>query len=302
MNSGRNNGNSQLSFGHNKANLRKHLNQEKIWASNRFKAVKIGNETIYSLIRDPNIGKVGKFLSIHGNKNINPPGANSRNFRTEFYFANGLRGVHKIATSYLTGAPVNKSRWVDKNDPPGVKQTSNSFKIHNPVPVIAYNKEGRYVGHVWREGAPPSVTGSKTAKFIGIQKTLNPNVKVAKFAPALLKQVEAELGELGYTRMATFPRRIMARILHKTGTWPPMDPKTSLITKTIGRNYNRENQYRVNKIIPPFRTLNNLMNNSKFSRKNAETLLKQLQAIQTNYPRRNSFIGYLTTKLSRPAN
>jgi len=289
-----------MNFGHNKTNLRKHLNRERNMARQRFSAIRIGNTntTLYNMIRDPNMERVREIYDTHRKQIIRPgkPGGKPIKLKREYEFANGIIGVQNVANSYLNGRPVNKSRWVGQYTPASVKQTSNSFEIKKPVPVIAY-KNGKYVGHVWREGAPPSETGTNTAKFIGIQKTLDPSVQVSRFAPALLKQVEKELGELGYKRMQTFPRRVMANIMRNIG-WPNMNIQTSLVTKTIGRNFNRAKMYNVNSLIPMKK--NSLMNNTKFSRNSARKLLKSLEAIQVNYPRRNRIIEALKNKLSRP--
>lgn len=290
-----------MEFRSNKTNLRKHLAREKNLARNRLMAVKVGNTnmTLYNMIRSPNIEKIGNLLETHRKQAINRPGMNPTTLKKEFYFGNGILGVQNIAHSYLYGLPVNKSKWVGNFAPQGVRNTSNKFEIKKPVPVIAYNKNGRYVGHVWREGAPPSETGSNTAKFIGIQKTLDPNVRVPKVAPALLRQVEKELGELGYKRMATFPRRVMSTIMYNMG-WPNMNRHTSLVTKTIGRQFRRENVHKVNSLVPAFSTINNLMNNTKYSRNDAQKLLNALKKIKVNYPKRIRFIKYLENKLARP--
>lgn len=289
-----------MNFGHNKTNLRKHLNRERNMARQRFSAIRIGNTnmTLYNLIREPNMERASQIYETHRKQIIRPgkPGGKPVKLKKEYQIANGIMGVQNLANSYLNGRPINKSRWLGPYAPPGVRQTSNSFEIKKPVPVIAY-KNGKYVGHVWREGAPPSETGSNTAKFIGIQKTLDPSVQVSRFAPVLLKQVEKELGELGYKRMQTFPRRVMANIMRNMG-WPNMNMQTSLVTKTIGRNFNRTKMYKVNSLIPMKK--NNLMNNTKFSRNNARKLLEKLEAIQVNYPRRNRVIALLKNKLSRP--
>jgi hypothetical protein len=73
---------------------------------------------------------------------------------------------------------------------------------------------GKYVGHIWREGATPEETHSDTARFIGIQKTLDPNVRVANFALILLKQTEKELVKLGYKKMQTYPRPVISKIMN----------------------------------------------------------------------------------------
>lgn len=289
-----------MNFGHNKTNLRKHLNKERNMARQRFSAIRIGNTnmTLYNLVREPNMERAFQIYEAHSKQIIRPgkPGGKPVKLKQEYQFANGILGVQNLANSYLNGRSINKSRWTGPYAPPGVRRTSNSFEIKKPVPVIAY-KDGKYVGHVWREGAPPSETGSNTAKFIGIQKTLDPSVQVSRFAPALLKQVEKELEELGYKRMQTFPRRVMANIMRNMG-WPNMNTQTSLVTKTIGRNLNRTKISKVNSIIPRL-TINNIMNNVKFSRNNAKELLEKLEAIQVNYPRRNRVIALLKNKLSK---
>ena len=89
----------------------------------------------------------------------------------------------------------------------------------------------------------------------------------------------------------------MANIMRNIG-WPNMNMQTSLVTKTIGRNFNRTKMYKVNSLIPMKK--NNLMNNAKFSRNAARKLLQSLEAIQVNYPRRNRIIEALKIKLSRP--
>jgi len=143
-----------MNFGHNKTNLRKHLNRERNMARQRFSAIRIGNtnKTLYDMIRDPNIERVRELYETHRKQIIRPgkPGGKPIKLKREYEFANGIIGVQNVANSYLNGRPVNKSRWVGQYTPAGVKQTSNSFEIKKPVPVIAY-KNGKYVGHVWRE-------------------------------------------------------------------------------------------------------------------------------------------------------
>lgn len=135
----------------------------------------------------------------------------SGNNRKKLDYANSVRNVHLIANRYLNNKNLNKGRW-------GNSPTGNNFKIHKPVPVIAF-KDGVYAGHIWREGASPSNIGSDRALFIGIQKTLVPGVNAPKLSHALLKETERELADLGYSKIATFPRDVMGRIMNNLGNW-----------------------------------------------------------------------------------
>ena len=63
-----------MNFGHNKSNLRQHLNRERNMARQRFSAIRIGNtnNTLYSMIRDPNMERVSQLYEAHRKQIIRP--------------------------------------------------------------------------------------------------------------------------------------------------------------------------------------------------------------------------------------
>ena len=160
-------------------------------------------ETLYNAIYGTKANARRYFGVYSGNKNV------SKNLEV----ANSVRNVHLISKKFLNNQNLDKNRWANYLSP---KQAA--FKITKPVPIIAF-KGGKYIGHIWREGASPANTGSDTANFIGIQKTLDPSVSAPGLGKILIKQTEKELGALGYKKMQTFPRPVMSKLMNNLGGW-----------------------------------------------------------------------------------
>lgn len=281
-----------MNFNRNKNALARHLNNEKKLARERFSGQKIGSHDLYNLVYKTSNDNFRKVINRMFPPNVNSNSNNNnynvkQNIKKKLNFATSVRNVHELANGFLAGRGINKSRWSRSNLSPELI----AFEIKRPVPVVAYDKNGRYVGHIWREGAPPSETGTDTAKFIGIQKTLDPSVKVSRFVPTILAEVEKELGELGYKKMATFPRKVLAQMLPRMN-WPEQNRNTGLVTKTIGRRFNKSKAYQVNNLIRK----HGAKNMSTLTPKQAQNLVNALRAVQVNYPRKNRVIKLILNK------
>lgn len=176
----------------------------KKWPSNQTNNTK---ESLYNAVYGPK-NKLLRYFGAYGATKNNKVLKNLE-------VANSVRNVHLISNKFLNGLNLNKNRWTAA-DVSTLGPRQKAFKIVKPVPIIAFSK-GKYIGHIWREGATPANTGSDTATFIGIQKTLDPTVTIKNFGQILLKETEKELASLGYKKMETYPRDVMAQIMNRAG-------------------------------------------------------------------------------------
>jgi hypothetical protein len=126
--------------------------------------------------------------------------------KRQSYFA-----ILRESRNHYTRPSQNGNNW--SNNKNWSTQEFSGFK--NGVPLVLYNNNGRYLGHVWVNG---SKAKRSTGHFQGIQKTVNLNQNIInatrannrppplpriEVAPLLLNAAAAYFKSLGYTAMST---------------------------------------------------------------------------------------------------